>query len=126
MKVVSPLACLCVLLVAGCASNDGIDKLSGWKLAELARGVLRYADAHSGRLPDSLTDIKPYVPAYDAIIVSPRTGESPGYIYEKPGKNIREVEEGKGTSGTIILYECVNGEKRDRPCGFLDTHWDTH
>jgi hypothetical protein len=92
-------------------------------MARLARGVERYAAENGGRLPDSIKQIALYTPSFEAIVVSPRTGESPGYIYEKPANHISEVEKGMGVGGTIIFYEAVDGQKNLKgPCIYLDGH----
>lgn len=69
----------------------------------------QYIADHDGALPDSLDDLKPYVgdEAFRLITTNPRTGQNPGYVYEKPAADVDDIED---PSNTVIFRELQDGE----------------
>lgn len=63
-----------------------------------------YRDQHKDRFPDTLADLRETMPQIDQLLANPRTGENPGYIYEKP-------KPGKPPAQTPILFESYQGQK---------------
>ena len=57
-----------------------------------------------GRFPESLLELQTYIPNLDQLMVNPRTGEHPGFIYEQPPP-------GANPSTVGVLFESLGGQK---------------
>jgi hypothetical protein len=75
-----------------------------------------YAQDHRGEYPESLAALKDnnFVQDFDKLIVNPRTGENPGYIYVRPATTIYKLVKANRTASTPLLYESRGGRKDPR------------
>ncbi|MEM6554080.1 MAG: hypothetical protein AAF750_18335 [Planctomycetota bacterium] len=62
-----------------------------------------YLNDHNNQFPESLLELRPYLPNLDQLMVNPRTNARPGFIYEQPPP-------GSPPATTPILYESFNGQ----------------
>ncbi|MEM7626984.1 MAG: hypothetical protein AAF333_15420 [Planctomycetota bacterium] len=97
----SPLAYFDVLRDAK-GRAEGI--VSANNMRQIGFGLQFYLNDHNGRFPESLLDLRPYLPNLDQLMVNPRTGEHPGFIYEKPPP-------GANPAATPVLFEALGGQK---------------
>ena len=102
------VATACVLLGVAVVATRGCGRMeqefkSAEKMMRLALGIGAYANAHDGKYPDKLDDVKEYC-EYHLLITNPVTGDNPGYEYVKPQED--------APPGTILLYQLRDG-KRD-------------
>jgi prepilin-type processing-associated H-X9-DG protein len=90
---------------------------------QLALAVIMYADAHDGRLPDKLEDLKELLggeETFKHLMTDPTTGEAIGYIYEKPADRMKDV---KNFSETAIIFHAKAGKKNEAGAiGYADGH----
>ncbi|MEM8781841.1 MAG: hypothetical protein AAGE65_03205 [Planctomycetota bacterium] len=77
--------------------------VSASNLRQIGLSMLTYIDAN-GEWPESLEQLEDHVPGFSALLTNPRTGETPGFIYEKPA-------DGAPPSQTPVVWESFNGAK---------------
>ena len=102
------------LLVAARHKARGVDSMSNMK--QLGIAIMMYTEQHDGQLPDRLEQLRTTIGAFDQLMLNKRTGQNPGYIYEKPPP-------GAAPATTAILFE-ARGTNPD-PTGsvlYLDGH----
>ena len=63
-----------------------------------------YRDQNRNRFPDSLVDLLKVMPGLEASMANPRTGDNPGFIYEKPARGAPDAR-------TAVLWESYQGQK---------------
>jgi|GEM_PF-1680061 len=63
-----------------------------------------YRDQNRQRFPDTLVDLLDVMPGLEASMANPRTGDNPGFIYEKP-------DPGQPDARTPVLWESYQGQK---------------
>ncbi|MEL7089332.1 MAG: hypothetical protein AAGL98_12980, partial [Planctomycetota bacterium] len=97
----SPLAYFDILRDAKGRAN-GI--VSANNMRQIGLGLQFYLNDHNGRFPESLIELRDYLPNIDQLMVNPRTGEHPGFIYEKPPP-------GANPAATPVLFEALGGQK---------------
>ena len=73
-------------------------------MRQIAFGLQFYLNDHGGKFPESLLELREYLPNLDQLMVNPRTGEHPGFIYEKPPP-------GANPAATPVLFESLGGQK---------------
>lgn len=92
----------------------GVGAMSNMR--QLGYAISLYVDAHGGALPDRLEQLRSTIDALDQLVINQRTGDNPGFIYEKP-------ESTADLATTAILFESKSGRKD--PNGsvlYLDGH----
>ncbi|MEM7576570.1 MAG: hypothetical protein AAF328_03760 [Planctomycetota bacterium] len=72
-------------------------------LRQIGLSLLTYIDAH-GDWPESFEELEGHVPGIQALLANPRTGEDPGFLYEKPAA-------GADPGATPVVWETFNGAK---------------
>lgn len=97
----SPLAYFDILRDAKSRAN-GI--VSANNMRQIGFGLQFYLNDHNGRFPESLLELREYLPNLDQLMINPRTGEHPGFIYEKPPA-------GANPGATPVLFEALGGQK---------------
>jgi len=80
----------------------GIVSANGMRQFGIALQI--YRDQNRQRFPDSLVDLLDVMPGLEASMANPRTGDNPGFIYEKP-------DPGQPDSRTPVLWESYQGQK---------------
>ena len=78
--------------------------VSANNMRQIGFGMQLYLNDHNGRFPESLLELRAYLPNIDQLMVNPRTKESPGFIYEQP-------QPGSPPATTPVLYEALQGQK---------------
>ena len=73
-------------------------------MRQLGIAFMLYQDQNRGKFPDSLIDFKDTMPQVEQLLANPRTGENPGFIYEKPDGSTP-------LNQTPILWESYRGQK---------------
>ena len=83
------------------------DKMEGIvaanNLRQFASGFQMYRLTHDDRMPDTLADLGVVLGDVAALLANPRTGENPGFLYEKPARN--------APPDTVIMWELWQGQK---------------
>lgn len=97
----SPLAYFDVLRDAK-SQAQGV--VSANNMRQIGLGLQMYMDANRGAFPESLMQLRGFMPQLDQLMVNPRTGDRPGFIYEKPAP-------GAPPGSTPVLYESLGGQK---------------
>ncbi|MBB6428908.1 hypothetical protein [Algisphaera agarilytica] len=97
----SPLAYFDVLRDAKSQANGLV---SANNMRQIGIALQTYMDQNNGRFPDTLLQLREVFPQLDQVMENPRTGDRPGFIYEKPPP-------GSAPSRTPVLYESLNGQK---------------
>ncbi|MEM9914966.1 MAG: hypothetical protein AAF911_08395 [Planctomycetota bacterium] len=97
----SPLAYFDVLRDAR-SQAKGI--VSANQMRQIGFGLQMYLDQNNGRFPDSLLDLRSVLPQLEQLMENPRTGDRPGFIYEKPAPGV-------APSQAPVLFESLNGQK---------------
>lgn len=97
----SPLAYFDVLRDAK-SQAQGI--VSANHMRQIGMGLQMYVDQNNGRFPESLLELRSVMPQLDQLMENPRTGDRPGFIYEKPAPGI-------APSRTPVLFESLGGQK---------------
>ena len=77
--------------------------VSANNMRQIGFALQSYLNDHRGQFPDSLLDLRGYAPI-EQLVQNPRTGENPGFIYEKPPA-------GANPGTTPVLFEAFNGQK---------------
>ena len=77
--------------------------VSANNMRQIGFALQSYLNDHRGQFPDSLLDLRGYAPI-EQLVHNPRTGENPGFIYEKPPP-------GANPGTTAVLFESFNGQK---------------
>lgn len=72
-------------------------------LRQIGLSLLTYIDAN-GTWPESFDELESHVPGFKALLANPRTGEDPGFLYEKPA-------DGADPSTTPVVWETFMGAK---------------
>lgn len=78
--------------------------VSANNMRQIGFGLQMYMDANRGAFPDNLLELRSVLPQLDQLMVNPRTGDRPGFIYEKPPP-------GSPPTNTPVLYESLGGQK---------------
>ena len=78
--------------------------VSGDGMRQIGIVLQIYRDENRQRFPDTLADLVEYEPGLQALMANPRTGDNPGFIYEKP-------DGGAPESRTPVLWESYQGQK---------------
>lgn len=84
--------------------------VSGSNIQQLARGVLMYADANGGKMPENIKDLENALGGgFEALMTNTRTKEKPGFLYVKPAgaDNFNQIRE---PNKTVIIYELFEGK----------------
>jgi hypothetical protein len=76
---------------------------SASNLRQLGIGLQMYLDNNSQAWPDRIEQLKGVMSGYDAVMVNPRTGDNPGFIYIRP-------QSGANAATTPVLYEAFHGK----------------
>jgi hypothetical protein len=77
--------------------------VSASNLRQIGLTLLTYYEAQ-GRWPETLEELQDHVPGFAGLLTNPRTGEDPGFIYEKPA-------DGAEPSVTPVVWEAWQGQK---------------
>lgn len=93
----NPLAYFDVLTGAR-ANARGLTSANAMR--QMATGFLLYEQAHGG-MPDSLEQLEAVLGPMDALLNNQRTGDSPGFLYEKPA----------GGATQPMVWETIGGQK---------------
>jgi len=117
------LGLLVGLLGIGCSSKKDVSIASWRNVKDICIGCITYADAHKGKIPNSLEDIKPYMKG-GTLPESPRKPkdfDGPSYVYVEAlaGKNFNEF---KRPFEYVIVYENPAFCQDEISVGFLDVH----
>lgn len=96
----NPLAYFDVLVDARHAAR-GI--VSASNLRQIGMGLHMYLDQNNQQWPDRLDDLSSVIDGFDQIMVNPRTGSRPGFLYVKP-------ERGADPATTAVVYENYQGQ----------------
>ncbi|MEM9418830.1 MAG: hypothetical protein AAGA25_07260 [Planctomycetota bacterium] len=78
--------------------------VSANNMRQIGIALQTYVDQNNGRFPDNLLELRSVFPQLDQVMENPRTGDRPGFIYEKPPP-------GSAPGRTPVLYESLNGQK---------------
>jgi len=96
------------------ARGRGKSVVGASNMRQLLMGITQFELTY-GRYPQSLNDLVDHMPGYAPLLVNPRTGASPGFVYVKP--------EGQGGANTPVLYEGAAGQiDPDGSVGYLNGH----
>ncbi len=96
----NPLSYFDILLEA----RDRAEGLvSASNIRQIGLALLTYTQ-DTGDFPESFEDLKAHVPGFEQLLINPRTGENPGFIYEKPPP-------GAPPSLTPVVWEAWQGQK---------------
>ncbi len=76
--------------------------VSASNLRQLGMGLQMYVNDHNA-FPESLADLRPYLGDLEAIMVNPRTGANPGFIYQKPSPTA-------DPASTPVIFESYQGQ----------------
>ncbi|MBI1336337.1 MAG: hypothetical protein GC164_05180 [Phycisphaera sp.] len=71
-------------------------------MQQIATAIQLYQLDNNNQFPPTLTALKKYVPNLDQVLVNPRTGRNPGFVYDAPQAPLGEL---KDAANTPILYE---------------------
>lgn len=77
--------------------------VSANSLRQIGLGLQTYVQTH-GEFPESFEELDRHMPGTMALLANPRTGEDPGFIYEKPPR-------GAPPATTPVVWETFNGAK---------------
>ncbi len=77
--------------------------VSASNLRQIGLLLLTYTQDRA-ELPDSFEDLRDHSPGIDGLLANPRTGENPGFIYEKPPP-------GADPALTPVVWEAWQGKK---------------
>jgi len=77
--------------------------VSASNMRQIGLGLYMYLDQHGQVWPDRLDQLTKIMPGYRQVMVNPRTGEDPGFIYTRP-------EPGAAPATTPVLYESFQGK----------------
>ncbi len=77
--------------------------VSASNMRQLGLGLQVYLDQNGQVWPDSLEQLESVMSGYEQVMVNPRTGEDPGFIYVRP-------ESGADPTTTAVLYESFQGK----------------
>jgi len=107
----------------GCSSKKDVSTASLLNVKDICIGCITYSDAHKGKIPNSLEDIKPYMKG-GIVPESPRKPndfDGPSYIYVEAlaGKNFNEF---KRPFEYVMVYENPAFCEDEISVGFLDVH----
>ena len=72
-------------------------------MRQIGLGLQIYLDQSGQVWPERLDQLKKVIGGYEKIMVNPRTGADPGFIYVRP-------EPGVDPSTTPVLYEALQGK----------------
>lgn len=97
----SPLAYFDVLRDAK-SQAQGI--VSANHMRQIGIALQMYVDQNNGRFPENLLELRGVMPQIDQLMTNPRTGDRPGFIYEKPTPGV-------APSRVPVLYESFGGQK---------------
>jgi len=97
----SPLAYFDVLRDAK-SQAQGI--VSANHMRQIGIGLQAYLDQSNGRFPENLLELRSVLPQLDQLMTNPRTGDRPGFIYEKPTPGVVP-------SRVPVLFESLGGQK---------------
>ncbi|MEO1235420.1 MAG: hypothetical protein AAFX76_01385 [Planctomycetota bacterium] len=97
----SPLAYFDVLRDA---RSQAKGLVSANNMRQIGIALMAYTDDHRGAFPETLLDLRPYLPQLEQVLTNPRTGERPGFIYVPPPR-------GANPSATPVLYESYQGHR---------------
>ncbi len=96
----NPLAYFDVLIDARHAAR-GI--VSASNLRQIGMGLQMYLDKNNQQWPDRLDQLGSVIQGFEQIMVNPRTGSRPGFLYVKP-------ERGADPATTAVVYENWQGQ----------------
>ena len=78
--------------------------VSANNMRQIGFALQSYLNDHRGKFPESLLELRPYLPSIEQLLINPRTGENPGFIYEPPPP-------GAAAGTTPVLFEALGGAK---------------
>lgn len=96
----NPLAYFDVMIDARHAARGVV---SASNLRQIGLGLQMYLDQNGQRWPDRLDQLSSVISGFDQIMVNPRTGSRPGFLYVKP-------ENGADPATTAVVYENWQGQ----------------
>lgn len=73
-------------------------------MRQIGIGLQLYLDQNNGRFPETLLDLRTAMPQLEQLMENPRTGDRPGFIYEKPPPGV-------APSRVPVLFESLGGQK---------------
>lgn len=87
---------------------------------QIGIGIFLYAEQNQGHLPESLQQLRSVMPQMDAMLVNQRTGERPGFVYERPAERFSQIAD---PARTPLLWEARDGRKdEDGSVLYADGH----
>ncbi len=89
------------VLVAGRQQARGI--VSASNMRQIGLGLQIYLDQNGQVWPDRLDQLRNVLSGYELVMVNPRTGDNPGFIYIRP-------EPGAEPTTTAVLFESSQGK----------------
>ncbi len=87
---------------------QGIVAMSNMNQIGLAIGL--YAEQNQGLMPERLDQLRKVMPSMDQLLVNQRTGERPGFVYERPAERFSQIPD---PARTPMLWEAKEGRKDD-------------
>jgi hypothetical protein len=100
---------------------QGVVAMSNMNQIGLAIGM--YAEQNKGNLPESLHQLRTVMPAMDQMLFNQRTGENPGFIYERPAERFSQIA---NPARTPMLWESRGGRKDEAGAVlYADGHIET-
>jgi len=98
------------------ARQKGKALIGGSNMRQLLIGIQQFEMTYD-RYPQSLNDLVDHMPEFRSMLVNPRTGASPGFVYVQPSPGAKP--------STPVLYEGAAGQiDPDGSVGYLDGHID--